>query len=146
MKTKPRLSDADIKKIIGVIDGWDPRTKLSWENLVAAVQTHLGRPYSRQALARHDQIKLAFKTRKKHLRDNVSDRGYVRSLDLQKAIERIERLEAENMRLNTENDRLKEQFVRWLKNANDANVPPERLDRPLSKPDREATVIRNRGG
>lgn len=146
MKTKPRLSDTDLKKIIAIIDGWNPRTKLSWESLVDAVETHLGRPYSRQALSRHDQIKLAFSTRKKQLRDGVNDQGYVRSLDLQKAIERIDRLEAENMRLNAEKDRLLEQFVRWLKNASDAGVSPERLNKPLTKPDREATVVRKKGG
>ncbi len=61
-------------------------------------------------------IRDAFDNRKSALRNGTS-RKQVKSVELQKALERIERLDAENQRLKNENEALLSQFVRWAYNA-----------------------------
>jgi len=63
-------------------------------------------------------------------------------LELQVALDRIARLEAENLRLAAENNALIEQFAVWGYNAHTRNLTEEFLNKPLPGVDREPSEPR----
>lgn len=123
------LDDASIKKIAEILDGWTE--KLTWELLIDAIELRLHNRYTRQALHKHQRIKNAFELRKSALQDGDGSINNVRSPELQKALERIARLEAENKRLESENQQLLEQFARWAYNAHVRGLDRNFLNQPL---------------
>lgn len=135
---KKHLTDRKIEAIVEVIDGWSG--KLTWDRLLEAIQPRVG-DYSRQALNNHTRIKSAFDHRKKALRGGVAKRFEDKPVELQKALQRIERLEAENQRISRENDQLLEQFVRWGYNAANKGMSEDQLNAALPEIDRERTRI-----
>lgn len=135
------LSDNDIESIVKIIDGWSRSEKLTWDNLILVVQTRLFRKYSRQALSRHERIKRAFTLKKRFLSTGPDSKTEFKSVELQKAMERIERLKAENERLKDENNSLLEQFARWAYNAHTRGLDEAFLNRALMPVDRERTKI-----
>ena len=141
----PNLSDDDIAEIVEVLDGWTGA--LSWDRLIQAIEKRFARSYTRQALFKHTRIREAFKGRKEALRQQPSHGNRIMSAELQAAIARIARLEAENQRLATENEQLLEQFARWAYNAHVREMDEEALNRPLMPVDRKtgpATTGRRR--
>ena len=107
--------------------------------LIDAVYKCLHCKYTRQTLHKHKRIKIAFEVRKKNLQTGEPRvRG---SIELQKALERISRLEAENQRISAENDRLLEQFARWAFNAYVHNISEAKLNQPLPDIDRRQTPV-----
>ena len=135
------LSDKDIESIVKIIDGWSRSEKLTWDNLILVVQVRLFRKYSRQALSRHERIKRAYALKKRFLRTGADSKTEFKSVELQKAMERIERLKAENERLKDENNSLLEQFARWAYNAHTRGLDEAFLNRALMPVDRERTKI-----
>lgn len=129
------LDDTVVATIVEVLDGWSGR--LTWEALIEAVARREGLRYTRQALHRHERIRLAFTVRKKALLGEGAQPKEVASPELQVALERIARLEAENQRLAAENNALLEQFVRWAYNAHTRNLTEDFLDQPLPAVDRQ---------
>lgn len=130
------LDDEVVVGIVQVLDGWSDR--LSWEALIEAVEKRAGLRYTRQALHRHERIRLAFAVRKKALSGQRSEQPReAASPELQVALERIARLEGENQRLVAENNSLLEQFARWAYNSQTRNLTKEFLNRPLPSVDRE---------
>jgi hypothetical protein len=134
------LTDADIQSICEIVDGWDPKTPLTWDALTAAAEGLLGHRYTRQALNARDRIKTAYSVRNKVLRSLV-ERAPQGSVELQAAQARIDGLKAENQRLKVENERLLAQFVRWLYNASLKGLDKEKLNAPLPGIDRERTRV-----
>jgi hypothetical protein len=132
------LSDQDIKTVVGIIDGWPSGKILTWQSLLEESFLILRRRYTRQAFARYERIKLSYQVRKRNPRHG-KEKSRGKSIELQKALERIERLEAENKRLETENHGLLEQFVRWAYNAHNKNITEETLNRLLPTIDRKRT-------
>jgi hypothetical protein len=131
------LQAEDVQTIISLLDGWSG--PLTWNLLIDAVYMRLHSKYTRQALNKHERIKIAFEVRKKNLHAREAPvRG---SAQLQKALERIARLEAENQRLQRENDRLLEQFARWAFNAYVRGLGEAELNRPLPEIDRRQTPV-----
>jgi hypothetical protein len=59
------------------------------------------------------------------------DRSRTGSIELQKARERIERLQVANERLTKQNADMIEMFVRWAYNASLAGMDEQRLNQPL---------------
>lgn len=135
------LSDKDIETIVKIIDGWSRSEKLTWDNLILVVQMRLFRKYSRQALSRHERIKRAYRLKKQFLSTDSDSKAEFKSVELQKAMERIKRLKAENERLKAENNSLLEQFARWAYNAHTKGLDEAFLNRPLMPVDREKTKI-----
>lgn len=137
------LADQDIAAIVGILDGW--RGKLTWEMLLDAVQSRMLGSYTRQALNNHVRIAEAFRDRKLALAEELGKAPRKRlanlSPELQAALERIERLEAQNTRLQKENDRLLEQFARWAYNAETKGLDKAFLSRPLPSVNREPTKL-----
>ncbi len=109
------LDDAMIKEIVKILDGWSE--KLTWDLLIEAIDFRTHNKYTRQALHKHVRIRNAFELRKAGLAEGDATIRKVHSPELQKALERIARIEAENKRLESENNQLLEQFARWAYNA-----------------------------
>lgn len=145
-KSKPRgrnLSDTDIESIVEILDGWSGT--LAWDLLLEAVESRMRAAYTRQAMYRHGRIRAAYQARKGVLTGAVNNlEGQLRKLGLSEAqvvLERSLRLEAENARLKTENERLLEQFVVWAYNAHTRGLTQDFLNRPLSRVDRDQTRV-----
>lgn len=129
--------------ILAIIDGWIG--KLTYDLLSEKLQSELGlkRPPSRHTYIKHDEIKHAFDLKKEELRNkksvaieeakslfDSSDKlsELLGNLDnddatIAELIKRVEKLENENDRLNSENKRLAiqndillERFARWQHN------------------------------
>ena len=130
------LSDNDIETIVKIIDGWSSSEKLTWGNLILVAQMRLFRKYSRQALSRHERIKRAYTLKKQFLSTGSNSKTEFKSVELQKAMERIDRLKAENERLKDENNSLLEQFARWAYNAHTRGLDEAFLNRALMPVDR----------
>jgi len=130
------LSDQDVEIIVGILDGWSGR--LTWNTLIDAIEVNLGQRYTRQALSNHDRIQRAFSVRKRNLSKGSAIPLHL-SLEMQKALERIERLTAENERLEAEINAIREQFARWAYNASTKGLNEVFLNRPLPPIDRERT-------
>ena len=130
MNRAKNLSDGDIAKIIGILDGWSGR--LTWDLPIEAVERHLFARYMRQALHKHPQIQSAFELRKKVLSEKgEGQRKLASPPEMQAALDQIGRLEAQVQRLEADNNRLLEQFARWAYNANMRGLDEEFLNSPL---------------
>ena len=143
------LDDDAISRIVAVLDGWKGR--LTWESLIEAVDRHVHARYTRQTLHKHERIRQAFAQRKEALQSGPSDRAIVGPPELQAALERIGRLEAENARLEAENQSLLGQFARWAYNANTRGFDRDFLNQPLPPVNRDETAnplksVKNAGG
>lgn len=125
--------------IEGLLDGWSG--KLSWELLILAIAEHTGSTYTRQALHRHPRVLTAFQVRKTHLsRQKTESERTPESLSTQEVgvlLARTARLEAENARLQDQNDKLLAQFCIWAYNAHVRGIDKAALDSPLPEIDRE---------
>ncbi|AWJ86265.1 MULTISPECIES: hypothetical protein [Alphaproteobacteria] len=132
------LTEANVRAICEMIDGWDRSTPLTWNNVVAAVEGLLGHKYSRQALEARERIKGAYRTRLNVLK-NLPERAPKGSVELMAAQARIDKFRAENARLEAENERLLQQFVRWLYNAKARGLDEATLNQALPPVDKEQT-------
>lgn len=135
---KKQLTDRKIEFVVGVIDGWTG--KLTWDRLLVAIEPQVGK-YTRQALNNHVRIKTAFDLRKRALRDGGNANIDDKPVELQIALQKIERLETEKARLTRENQQLLEQFVRWSYNASNKGLSIEQLNAALPDIDRERTRL-----
>jgi hypothetical protein len=137
VKRSPNLGEQEVQTIVGILDGWTG--PLTWNLLIEAVASRLHYEYTRQALHKHERIRIAYEVRKKNR--GLTEPKIHGSIQIQKALERISRLEAENQRLLLENERLNEKFVRWAFNAYVKGMAEPDLDRPLPQIDRRQTPV-----
>lgn len=139
------LDDKAIEDIVAILDGWTG--KLTWDLLVDAVHKRLRQSYTRQALHNHARIADAFRLRKQSLAGATSKvkpkpkRASDAAAELDAALQRIALLEGQAERLQMENNRLLEQFVRWAYNAHLKGADKAWLDRPLHTPERDTTKV-----
>lgn len=136
-KRSKNLGDAEIKQIVEILDGWSE--KLTWELLIDAIELRMYNRYTRQALYKHERIRHAFDIRKNELSERGGGVRKVESPQLQIALDRIARLEAENRRLESENNHLLEQFARWAYNAHTRGLDHDFLNRALPPVNRGQT-------
>lgn len=129
------LDDAAIEKIVQILDGWTG--KLSWELFIVQIEKVTHNLYTRQALDKHVRIKDAFTARKVALGGRDRKQFENKSPEIQLALQRIARLEAENQRLENENNKLLNQFVRWAYNAHSRGLDKAFLDTQLPSVHRE---------
>lgn len=138
MKRAKNLSNEDVVRVVEILDGWSG--KLTWELFIVAIEKRLFARYTRQALHKHTRIKDAFSHRKATLSsDGDRPRKTASSPELQFALDRIDRLTGEVQRLDAENTRLLEQFVRWAYNAHTRGLDEGFLNRPLPPVNRQQT-------
>lgn len=133
------LDDDAIGLIVGVLDGWSG--KLTWDLLIEAVQKRLRVRYTRQALDKRARVKLAYQVTKARLSKITTSEcpQKLSAAELEAFIQRTNRIEAENVRLRMENERLLEQYVTWAYNAYLKGLTKEYLNTPLTRVDREVT-------
>jgi hypothetical protein len=136
-KRSKNLGDAEIKQIVGILDGWSG--KLTWDLLINAIELRVFSRYTRQALYKHERIRNAFELKKSESSGGGKGVTRVASPQLQIALDRIARLESENRRLESENNQLLEQFARWAYNAHTRGLDHEFLNRPLPSVNRGQT-------
>lgn len=132
------IDDRAIEQIVQILDGWSG--KLTWETLIDQISIRLRTVYTRQALNNHVRIKDAFASRKKVLAGGNFKEIKAESPELQHALQRIARIEAENERLKSENNSLLEQFVRWAYNASTRALDEQFLNQPLPTVHREPSI------
>ncbi|MDR7114514.1 hypothetical protein [Caulobacter sp. BE254] len=117
-----------MKAVLGIIDGW-ATAPLTWSALIRRITGVLHVTYVRQALHRYPDIAHAFSRRREELsaaRPRLQATGELRT-----ALERIERVEAENRRLTDQNDALLERFVTWAYNASLFGLDERKLDQAI---------------
>jgi hypothetical protein len=124
----PNLKPGDVKVILGIIDGWVQPT-LTWNLLILRIASVLHVIYTRQALHRYPEIARTFSRRKEELTVTLPQRHTTG--ELRTALERIDRLEAENRRLAERNDALLERFVTWAYNASLFGLDERKLDQAI---------------
>jgi hypothetical protein len=132
------LSPEDVELIVGLLDGWGGA--LTWKGLIESVERRLCFRYTRQALHAHQRIRDAFGLCKERLARGSRKKGEKHiSPEMRLLMERLARRDAEVERLKAENQRLMEQFVVWLYNAQIRGIGQAELDRPLPRVDRGQT-------
>lgn len=136
MDLAKHLTDKDVERIVGILDGWRD-DKLSWEALCDACLPVIGSKPARQTLLKFVRIKNAFNACKKRLKEDVPALRAPPSMRV--AIERIARLERENERLKRENTELLQQFVVWQYNAHIHGLSDRELSKALPGIDRGIT-------
>ena len=132
VKRITNLTDGDIEAVCKILDGWPMGGKLTWKNLVQALEQRLDKKWSRQALDKHTRIAQAFKLKKKSMSKTPPPEDKTIPADVRKANESIMRLEAEIERLKKENDGFLQQFRRWSVNAESHGITEALLNSPLS--------------
>lgn len=123
------LDDYEIGKIVVLLLGW--KSALSWDALSDACEKIIGRHPSRQTLADKPRIVLAYKAAKERLKKQCAGETPAAPDSMNVALQRIARLEAENVQLKAENNLLLQQFVTWQYNAYKAGLSADRLNEPL---------------
>lgn len=127
------LNDDDIEKIVGILDGWSE--KLTWDNFIDEVEDQLKNRYTRQTLAKHARIKSAFDLTKKRISELENNKS-TSPVEIEVLLQQLERVKAQNTRLEKENQNLLAQFSRWSYNSYAKGVTEDELDKPLPMLDR----------
>jgi hypothetical protein len=129
------LTDESIDEIVDVIDTWSS-PKLTWVLLIQEIKKRLKTEYTRQALFKHERILRTYQDRKKVLAMNPDKLVSVGTGNkiLDEALERIEHLNVKVQRLESENNRLLEQFILWRYNASIKGIAMDYLSQPLPNP------------
>jgi hypothetical protein len=123
------LTDKDIKNIVSLLDGWNSDSKLTWVNLCKLALKRHSISHTRQTIQKPVRIKKAFKERKEALKLGQEKPKTPASLSI--AAKRIEKLENENSRLESESNDLLAQFVVWQYNAYANGMTVEQLNRSM---------------
>lgn len=128
------ITEQHERKIAQMIRNWPAEHALDWNAVCIGAQGILGwnTPPTRQALDKKVAVKIAYKTKKEHLKlekQKLNDMPKPRStLD---AMKKITRLQAENDALKAELTKMAEIANRLIYNATLAGLSRERLMTPL---------------
>ncbi|WP_448190071.1 hypothetical protein [Azospirillum sp. sgz301742] len=127
----PTITEERIAAIVEIIRNWEGR--LTWDTLCSAVEHQTGARYTRQALDKHTQIKVAFQAYRVRPSPPMGGRkisqAEQRILVLQRQVHELEKLR----------DTLLERFARWAYNASTRDLDEAFLDQPLRPIDRAGT-------
>jgi len=123
-----KFHEKDIKMIVSIIDNWKKK-EFSWSLLCTACKPHLGKIPTRQALCKHIEIAIAYKTRKKSI--SLPKQGLKVPGSLTLAAERINRLESDNKSLAYENTNLLLKIRKMHENAYRHNISISLLEEEL---------------
>ncbi len=125
------LKDAEVEKIVELLDEWDLVRKLTWKKFCEEIHHTLGLTHTRQTLAKYTRIKESFDSVKAHASGRKPSNNRVLPSSLSAAASKIEKLDRKCKRLQLENDRLLEQFLVWQYNAHIHNMKLAQLNQPL---------------
>jgi len=124
-----------IEQIVEIINGWSG--KLTWPLIVAAVERNLGWKYTRQTLAKNDDIKDAFLIKKEQLSGDGFEPTYYTPREMKKALDQLDRLKAENRVLKRKVKAQAAQRMQWAYNAGIEGLTEDKLNAPLPSVDRQ---------
>lgn len=142
-RRSPNLTPDRVEMIVEQIRSWEGR--LTWPALIASIATKFHAHYTRQALFKHDRIRIAYEAHRNRQRttERTGSRRPI-SATLNAALERIQRLEQENLELRTREKLLLEQFHRWAYHASTRGLTGDFLDRPLPPLNRKGNPLSSR--
>ncbi|TPG55487.1 hypothetical protein EAH89_14650 [Roseomonas nepalensis] len=132
-----------VARVVGVIQSWDG-DQITWAGLVDRTDAQLGYRWTRQALERHPEIKVAYKL----CREESSRRQRKVILDPADSIylQRAEKLAAEVAKLKAQLTAFEEQFALYQYNAHMRGVSAADLAQPMPVIDRGWSVARRANG
>lgn len=136
-RRSPNLTPEKIAAIVEIIRTWDGR--LTWSGLVSEISKRTNATYTRQALYKHESIRIAYET----YRETGSDKAEGRpvSAALKASTERVKRLEMENAELRKREALLIEQFVRWAYNASMRGLTEDFLNQAMPPTNRHGNSV-----
>jgi hypothetical protein len=123
----PNLTPEKIAVIVEIIRTWDGR--LTWPGLVNEISRKMNATYTRQALYKHESIRVAYEVYRENSSDTDPGRPFSGALNA--STERVKRLEMENAELKKREALLMEQFVRWAYNASTRGLTENFLNQAL---------------
>lgn len=136
-RRSPNLTPAKIDVIVEIIRGWDGR--LTWPALVLAVSSKTHATYTRQALFKHERVRISFEAYRAKRTEDGTRRPV--SAALQASNDRVQRLETENAELRKKESLLLEQFIRWAYNASTRGLTEEFLNQSLPPTNRRGNRV-----
>ena len=129
-RRSPNLTSLRVDNVVELIRAWQGR--LTWPALIEAIAQKFGTTYTRQALFKHDRIRIAYENCRDAAHAKIRTApGRPMSAALKAAMDRIHRLERENSELRKQEMLLLEQFHRWVYHASSRGLTQEFLDQPL---------------
>lgn len=134
----PNVTASMIDDIVKIIDAWTG-AQLLWEDILDAIEARLHVRYTRQALAKHTKIQIAYNNKNDLLTAGAKVSHSTGDPRLDEAFRVIQTQKAEIERLKKGEVNFLEQFARWAYNAYLEGVDTRKLDRPIEKPDRDAS-------
>ncbi|MFM0003924.1 hypothetical protein SAMN05192544_103822 [Paraburkholderia hospita] len=140
IRRSPNLTPDRVDIVIEIIRRWDGR--LTWPALIKVVTKRLHATYTRQALYKHERIRIAYETYRARLSDARGGRPLPAALNA--CLERTKRLQQENAELRKREALLLEQFVRWAYNAASRGLTVEFLNRALPPTNRTGNATSGR--
>ena len=135
---KKIITEKTLPLALHELDKWSG--KLTWNSFAEQLAKVLGeKNISRHTLLSYPALVDAFNDRKQSLKE--ASKGAEKDITLEFAKQQIATLEAKVERLEKQNEKLLEQFVRWQHNAYmmpnvDMRILNKRLNKPLSGVDR----------
>lgn len=138
-KRAPNLTEERIQEIVAITDSWTQES-MTWDDLVELIEASTGFSYTRQALAKHELIRIAYEERNKDPVGNSPAKKQSGLSSLDEANRVIDQQKAEIARLKRAEALLLEQFARWAANAHKNNIDYRRLDEALEPVDRDSST------
>jgi hypothetical protein len=128
------LNPTLIEKIISTIENLEG--KITWPLIVNKLEKTFNISYSRQTLSKCDEIRDAYYLKKEGLTIEKHSTKYYSPREIQKILERIDRLEKENTKLKKQLNNQIAQIAIWSYNANARGITCTELNTPLPFVDR----------
>lgn len=129
MSRNAHIRPDQIKAIVNAIHTWD-EGKLTWDNLCALSKPILGYRPTRSGLNAHEDIQIAFSTRKKNLRlqSSPNTRAIGTLVDARRM---LAARDSEISTLNHQIAEFRDKFDRWRYNAMTLDISIAALDKAL---------------
>lgn len=130
MRTYAQITPSREREVIEIIDTWDPRKRLTREELVRRVKQTMGLQVSRQGLMKREAIRNAFLRREKIICGDKPPRAKPDPLEvvLERRIEELQKQVADR---DEQIDRFKQLFITHRYNAQQLGISPEMLEMPI---------------
>ena len=121
-----------------LVEGIGTLAEPTWKEVVKLAKRRLRHGYSRQALSSHEEIGAALAARKQEVKHTQALRHPQARKETRTALlARIESLDAEIARLESQNRTMEAQMAIWAYNALVLGIPEHRLKAPLQPVQRD---------
>lgn len=138
------VSESTHEALEELIEGWPIESDLTWDALMKVINFRYGGEWTRQAVAKHEDLQKAFTKRQKQVvsfrRDKAKNVGrrIARTRDEEMAYlkKQIDLLNRENVDLQQRLDKAAARMNLWRHNAFLHRMTPHQLDAPMQENDR----------